>query len=273
MGRRLAITTVLISLCVVGTAGATRVVTGSPNRYAATVAVTGGAGSRQRPVAVAVSQTLDVVNVRAADVPAPLLEVSSRIYGLRIPFARRFPVCTPAMIVADHGNGGRWNGVCPKRSLVASGRVYAALTSPATGLAGPGIPCHLRLWGYNDGPGRLTFFLTAPPLLCHGLATGDAAPWEATYRQAGRYLISEVRAPADVSYDAGRVGLFGSVDRESLDFRRTSISAGGRLYPFIESTGCPGHGRAYAITFTSTSSATGSPASSPATLRGRMGCG
>lgn len=272
MKRRLGAITALVCLCLAGAAYAAGPVTGGPNTYTGAFTVAGGAGSMAKPVPVAMSETLGMASTTPSNVGAPLVDIKTTTYGVRAPNARFFPTCTVAKISGNNGNNGKWNNVCPKGSLVATGFVDAALTSPASNLAGPGAPCHLGLWVYNGGPGKLTFFFTTTPAQCDGLTTGDAAPWLGTVHQAGKYLVTDVPEPADVSYNAGNVGLFGSLQKEVLHFRRMTVKKGKKIYPYIESFGCLKRTRPYTITYTATESNTGSPTVGSATVRGKAGC-
>ncbi len=272
MKRRLVAITAIACLGVAGVAYGAGPVTAGPNSYSGEFAVSGAAGTVKKPVAVAMTETLGMTSTTAGNVGAPLTEIKTTTYGLRAPYAKYFPRCTVGRISANNGNNGKWNAVCPKGSLVARGTVNAALVSPAANLAGPGAPCHLGLWVYNGGPGKLTFFFTTTPQQCAGNATGAAAPWQGTIRQAGKYLITDVPEPADVSYNAANVGLFGSLQSEVLKFTRLTVKRGKKVYPYIESVGCRKHTRPYTITYTATESPTGSPTVGSGTVSGTANC-
>jgi hypothetical protein len=272
MRRRVLAATVVVCLCGAGAAYAAGPVTGAPNSYTAGFAVSGAAGSAARPAPAALTETLGMSNTNPSDVGAPLVDIKTTTYGVKAPNARFFPTCSVAKISANNGNGGKWNAVCPKGSLVASGTVTAALTSPSANLAGPGAPCALGLWVYNGGPGKLVFFFTTSPAQCDGLTTGDAAPWVGTVSEAGKYLVTDVPEPPDVSYTAGNIGLFGSLQSEVLHFRKMTVTKNGKVYPFIESIGCTKHSRPYSASFTATESNGGSPTLGQATVKGTAKC-
>jgi hypothetical protein len=273
MRRKLGAITALACLFAAGAAYAAGPVTGGPNSYTGNFAVAGGAGSAARPVAAALSETLGMSSTTSSNVGAPLVNIKTTTYGVKAPNAKYFPTCTTGKISGNNGNGGKWNAVCPKGSLVATGTVKAVLTSPSKNLAGPGAPCSLGLWVYNAGPGKLTFFFTTTPAKCDGLTTGDAAPWTGTVTQAGKYLDTNVPEPPDVSYNAGNIGLFGSLESEVLHFKKMTVKKGGKVYPFIESIGCTKHSRPFSIAYTATTS--NSPSSgneSGAMVKGTAGC-
>jgi hypothetical protein len=264
---------VLLCLCGAGSAfAASGSVSSPPNSYTGNFAVAGGVGSTARPAAVAMSETLGMSSTTQGNVGAPLVNIKTTTYGVKAPNAGMFPKCTVARISANNGNNGKWNAVCPKGSLVATGSVTAALTSPTSNLAGPGAPCHLGLWVYNGGPGKLTFFFTTTPAQCDGLTTGDAAPWQGTVSEAGKYLVTNVPEPADVSYNAGNIGLFGSLESEVLHFKKMTVKKGKKTYPYMESIGCTKRSRPFTVTYSATQSNSGAPTEAVGTVKGRAGC-
>ena len=271
MKRRLGMMTAVLCLFGAGAAYAAGPVTGGPNTYSGSFTVTGAPGSVAKPTAVAMVESLQMSSTTAGNVGAPLTEIKTTTYGVKAPFAAMFPRCTAATINAN-GNSGKWDGVCPKGSLVASGPVQAALVQSS--LQGPGAACSLQLMVYNGGPGKLTFFFHVPATGpgCDGLATGAAVAWTGTVSQAGKYLVTNVPEPADVSYNAGNTGLFGSLQTEVLHFKRMTVKKGKKVYPFIESIGCTRHARPYTITYTATQSTTGSPTVGSATVKGAAKC-
>jgi hypothetical protein len=273
MRHRVLATMVLLCLCGAGSAfAASASVSSPPNSYSGNFAVAGPHGSGAKPTAVALSETLGMSSTTQGNVGAPLVDIKTTTYGVKAPNARMFPTCSVAKISANNGNNGKWNAVCPKGSLVATGSVTAALTSPSANLAGPGAPCQLGLWVYNGGPGKLTFFFTTTPAQCDGLTTGDAAPWLGKVSESGKNLVTNVPEPADVSYNAGNIGLFGSLQSEVLHFKKMSVRKGRKIYPYIESTGCTKHSRPFTITYTATQSNSGSPTEAVGTVKGAAKC-
>ncbi|MDE3131612.1 MAG: hypothetical protein KGL16_10710 [Acidobacteriota bacterium] len=271
MKRRLGAITALLCLCGTGAALAAGPVTGGPNTYTGSFSVAGAAGTVKRPAPVAMTQTMGMGSTTAGNVGAPLTVIRTTTYGVRAPNAKHFPTCTAAKINTN-GNSGKWNGVCPKASLVGSGTTNAVLVPSS--LKGPGTPCSLDLWVYNGGPGKLTFFFTVPTSGpgCAGLATGAAAAWTGTIFQAGKYLVTNVPEPADVSYNAGNTGLFGSLQNEVLRYHRVSVKKAGKVYPYLVSTGCTKRSRPYTLTYTATESNTGSPTVGSGTVKGTAKC-
>ena len=271
MKLRLGAITAVLCLVGAGTAYAAGPVTGGPNTYTGNFAVSGGAGTAKKPVAVGVTETLGMGSTTANNVGAPLVDIKTSLYGLKSPNAKLFPTCTANKINAN-GTSGKWNTACAKGSLIASGHISAALVSPTVNLVGPGAPCSLGVSVYNSGPGKMTFFLTTTPSLCDGNQTGSAAAWTAKVYQAGANLVIDDPEPADVSYNAGGLGLFGSLQSETLNFKKLSVKKAGKVYPFIESTGCKSHARPFTIAYTATESTSGSPTVGTGTVTGSANC-
>ncbi|MGH2862705.1 MAG: hypothetical protein ACRDLT_14555 [Solirubrobacteraceae bacterium] len=275
MRKRLGAVTALICLIAAGAAGAAYAagpVTGGPNTYTGAMSVAGGAGTRAKPATVALTENYGMGSTTSGNVGAPLVVIKSRMYGLAAPNAKYFATCTANKINQGNGNNGKWNGVCPKASLVGRGTVLATLTSPTVNLAGPGASCNLVLWVYNGGPGKLTYFFTTTPARCDGLQTGAAAAWTGTVSQAGKYLVTNTPEPPDVSYNAGNVGLFGSLVSEVVKFKKATVKHAGKTLPFIESIGCSKHARPFTITYTATDSNSGSPTVGSGTVSGSARC-
>ena len=272
MKRKLGAITAVLCLAGAGAAYAAGPVTVGPNTYTGNFSVVGGAGSVAKPKAVAMTETLGMTGATAGNVGAPLVDIKTTTYGVKSPNGKYFPRCTASLINGQGGSTQKWNAVCPKGSLVASGTVTAALTSPTANLAGPGSPCQLGLWVYNAGPGQETFFFTTSPSQCAGLETGAAAAWTSKVSQQGKYLVTNTPEPADVSYNAGNVGLFGSLESETLHFKRLTVKHAGKVYPYLESIGCTKHARPFTITYTATDSNSGSPTVGSATVKGTAKC-
>lgn len=253
MRRKLVAITALLCLFAAGAAYAAGRVSAPPNTYTGNFVVSGAPGSPARPVPVSLVEILGMGSSTSGKVGAPLVKIRTTTYGLKVN-GRYFPQCTAEQINGANGHSGRWNAVCSKGSLVASGRVQAALTSPSAGLAGPGAPCSLGLSVYNGGAGKLTFFFTIAAGQCDSLTTGAAAAWTGTVTEAGRTLVTNVPEPADVSYDAGHLNLFGSLQTETLTFKKRTVKRAGKLIPFFASIGCRKDRRAFSVTYTATTS-------------------
>ncbi|HEX3805097.1 MAG TPA: hypothetical protein VHV75_19890 [Solirubrobacteraceae bacterium] len=272
MRRKLVAVTAFLCLFAAGAAYAAEPVTGGPNTYTGSYTAH-GKGSAAKPVPVSMVEQLGMGSTTSGNVGAPLVDIKSTVTGVKN-YAQYFPKCTAGQINGSGASSGKWNAVCPKGSLIASGTVQAALVSSSANLAGPGSPCLLHLWGYNGGVGKVTFFFTTNPAQCDGLSTGAAAAWTGTSKQSGSKWINDVPEPADVSYNAGNLNgsLFGSLQSETLNWKKVTVKHGGKTYPYLASIGCKGS-RSYSIKYTATTSATVSAASSSSgTVTGKSGC-
>jgi hypothetical protein len=272
MRRKLLAITALLSLLAAGAAygaAATPVPdNGNINTYTGAYDVSHGAGTVKKPVAVSMVEHLGMASVTAGNAGAPLTDIKSTIYGLKSN-GQYFPKCTVKMI---NGNTTKWNAVCPKGSLVASGNVSSVLVN-STLAQSAATPCNLKLWVYNAGPGQLAYFFTVPgPTSCSGLATGAAAAYSGSVKQAGKNLINDVKEPADISTSAGNIsGTFGSLVSEKLTWKKLTVKVNGKVYPYLGSTGCKAGKRPYAIKYTATTSSSLQPQYS-ATVTGTPGC-
>jgi hypothetical protein len=253
MRRKLVVTTALLCLFTAGAAYAAGPVSAPPNTYTGNFVVPNATGSPAKPVPASLVETLSMGSITSGKVGAPLVNIRTTTYGLKAN-GQYFPKCIPNQINEDNGHNGKWNAVCAKGSLVASGHVQAALTSPSADLAGPGAPCSLGLWVYNGGAGKLTFFFTTAPEQCDGLTTGAATAWTGTVADVGKTLVTNVPEAADVSYDAGNIHLFGSLETEKLTFKQQTVRHAGKLVPFFASIGCQKGARPFSVTYTATTS-------------------
>jgi hypothetical protein len=269
--RKLLAMTAFLCLLAAGTAYAT--VSAPPNTYGGSYTVVGAKGSGNKPVPVAMVEKLVMGSTTSGNVGAPLTEINSTVAGLKS-YAGYFPKCTAGTINTENGHNGKWNAVCPKRALVASGTTTAALVSSSGNLQGPGAPCFLHLWVYNGGAGKVTYFFTiANPTDCDGLTTGAAIAWTGSIKQAGSKLVNDVPEPPDVSTNAGNLNsLFGSLESETLNWKKVTAQHAGRTYGYLMSTGCKGS-RAFSIKYTATTSLSPSPANeSSGTVKGSGKC-
>lgn len=271
MRRKLVAITAFLCLFAAGAAYAAGPVTGGPNTYGGSYTAH-GKGTAAKPAAVSVTEQLQMGSTTSGNVGAPLVEIKSTVAGITSN-AKYFPKCTAGQINGSGASSGKWNAVCPKGSLVASGTVHAALVSSSANLAGPGSACSLKLWGYNGGVGKVTFFFTTSPAVCDGLSTGAAAAWSGNVSGAGGKWITDVPEPADVSYNAGNLGsLFGSLQSETLNWKNVTVKHAGKVYPYLASTGCKGS-RVYSIKYTATTTTSPSAANESAgTVTGKSGC-
>jgi hypothetical protein len=233
------------------------------NKYTASVTAKAG-GSAKKPAATSVTEKFTVKNVTSGQNAYPVTNIKTTLAGVKVENAKAYPTCSSKQISAA-GNGKGWNKVCNSKSEVASGPVNATIytandTSPSADVI---KSCNLTVHVYNDGSGKLTFFLTTTGNSCGGLATGVAAPWTATYKESGSSMVLNTPLPPDVSTDAGHIG-WSAINRETLNFKKLDT----KNKPLIASTGCKAGKRAYAMAFTAS---TGKSKISK-TVSGKAGC-
>jgi hypothetical protein len=204
-------------------------------------------GTVQEPVALGFVEKLSAGPVPTASANAdPLTDIKVTLPRVRFN-ARGFPVCTIATITAAGTDSG-----CPPGALLASGPVRSALWSPAEPTQA-GTPCGPILDVWNAGSGKVVDFLQIPAgHTCADLQPGSVPPWTGTLRESGTTLVYDTPLPPSVSTDVGGLGLFFSLERETITFRRLSAEVGDRSVPFFASVGCVSGRRPYTVSFTAT---------------------
>ena len=81
-----------------------------------------------------------------------------------------------------------------------------------------------------------------------------------------------MKEPADISTSAGNLpSTFASLVSETLNWKKLTVKQGGKVYPYLESTGCKSGKRPFAIKYTATTSSSLQPKYS-ATVLGTPGC-
>jgi hypothetical protein len=211
----------------------------SLNTYTGSAVTAKGAGTAKKPVALTVTEKLSAKPVSGANA-FPLTDIKLTLAGAKLT-TKGFATCSASTV-----NSAQTDAGCPKASLVASGDVSAALWSPKGGTA---IPCDPVLDVWNAGGGKLTYFFKIPAgHSCAGLATGAVAAWTGTIKQSGSKVIDDTPLPPPVSTNAGGLGLFSSLEAETLKF--TKLTKGSTA--FLAGTGCTKGSRAYSLAFTAT---------------------
>jgi hypothetical protein len=206
------------------------------------------AGSKSKPSAVAFTENLGAKGLEG-NRAAPLVDIKTTIYGIRTN-AAKFPTCSASKITS---NPAKWDKVCPKKSLVATGPVNALL-GPASDLKATGSPCNPFLHVYNGGGGKLVFFfvIIPPKYTCATLQTGASAPYIGHVKQVGNNLVTDVPLPPDVSTKAGNLtGVYGSLIKEALTFKKVTTKVKGKTVGYNESFGCKNGKRPYIVQYTS----------------------
>ncbi len=217
------------------------------------------AGTPAKPVPAGFVELFGANNGTAGLAAAPITDIKLKMYGLKVDTSKTdFPTCSYALISKNYG------ATCPAKSLVAEGPVTAVLGPtnlmpiypPATGANA--ILCHTLLKVWNAGGGKVTELTTidAAHGTCGGLQTGAAAPYPVTFKNDGNYLLQNAPLPADVSTDAGNLGLYSSITLNDLTWFKLTAKVKGKTVAFLSSVGCDKGKRPYSMTYTATNGTT-----------------
>ncbi len=239
--------TVLVALVCAAAAWAAT----DPNSYSGSTTVTPNkAGSAKKPVPVGWSQTINVKSSESGYDAAPLKDIKTTIYGLKVDTSLA-STCSSSKIESSGGTG------CPSKSLVATGTVTSRLgrsdRNPTySENCGP-----LTLNVYNGGKNYVWFFFIVPSVTaCPGAHTGSAAPYKATFSRSGKNMVLNVPLPADVSTNAANLGLYASLTHEQLTWKTISGKSKGKKVGYFETVGCKAGKRPYKVTYTDTTNGT-----------------
>jgi hypothetical protein len=249
--RTIIVTAALAALLVAGVASATTPLTGPAiNKYTANITVSPkAAGSASAPSPVSFLEKLTAKNANSALNAGPLTDIDLKIYGLVTNY-KDFKTCSDATIKADFSDAS-----CPKAALVGQGPISAILGQKNLSPSGS-FKCDPRLDLWNGGRGEIVeFFVTTltpgSKYYCNGIKTGQVAPYVATVKQSGKYLIQNTPLPAAQSTNV--VGsLYGSLVLENLTWLKTTVKVDGKPVPYIASVACKASKRPWSVTFTAT---------------------
>jgi hypothetical protein len=105
---------------------------------------------------------------------------------------------------------------------------------------------------YNGGQGKLVFFfVTKSATDCAGLVTGQTAPYDATVKRQGGFLVIDVPLPPDVSTKvANQPNFYGSLIKQDLTFFKMTRNVHGKSHVYQGSIACKHGKRPYSVTFT-----------------------
>jgi hypothetical protein len=223
----------------------------------------GKAGTKAKPAPLSFTQKFALTSAQAGSLTGILSNVKTEISGVKVD-AAGFKTCTTSQI--NNPNNSKFDAICPKSALVASGSIKAQLGTAAQ-WAPTGLTCNPVLDVWNAGPGKLSFFFrTTASAQCLGgtITTGAVPAFTATYKQVGSNLLVNIPVPADVT-NPGKGPYFVAVTSEYLTWHSTSNSKGTHD---ITSTGCKGH-RHFSYTF---SAHTPSGQSETKSIKGEASC-
>jgi hypothetical protein len=201
-------------------------------------------GTPAKPSPASFRELFSATNVSAGLDAAPLIDIKLKMYGMRVDW-KDFPTCSLAQVTAHYG------ATCPAKSLVSSGPITAILGPPNLAPQNT-INCNPLLEVWNAGGGKVVELTTiSPSLTCGGLQTGAAAPYVVTFSQSGNWLLQDAPLPADVSTNAGNLGLYSSITQNDLTWGATR-RVKGKTVSFLSSIGCMHGKRPYSMRFTAT---------------------
>jgi hypothetical protein len=256
-------TTVFAVIALIALIGAGVAAAASFNTYSAKITTSlARPGTAKAPVPLGMVQKLAARPAGGTANAEPLTNIKLTLPKVTFNEAG-FPVCTAATI-----DRARKDAHCPKGAKVASGPVTAALWNPRTPNA-PGAPCDPVLDIWNAGHAKLTYFFTiSAGHSCAGLQTGAVQAWTGTLREVRGTLVDDTPLPPPVSTNAGNLGLFSSLESETLTFPKHTHKAGNKTVAFFASTGCVAHKHPYTVAFTATNGHT----AQTSTVSGKAGC-
>jgi hypothetical protein len=206
-----------------------------------------GVGTSKKPIGITFKQALQATNVDSSKAAAVLINIKTRIYGLKND-SKDFPSCTAAQITTRKADA-----FCPKQSKAAAGLVNA-LIGDSTLSQSSRLHCNPNLDVFNGGGNKLVFFFTTHSATqCAGLTTGSTAPYVGTISYQGKYQVTNIPLPPDVSTKvAGHANLYGSLVHEQLSWFKYSKTVKGKKVYSLSSIGCLHGKRPWSVTFTAT---------------------
>lgn len=276
MRRTVIAITAVLCLAFTASALAGGIVTVAPtstnNGYQANFKISGGT---KKNVGVTVTETLGTTAPTGWGRPYPLADILTKVSGLASPYGKYFPKCTVAEINNAGNSNGTWNSACPKGSQVAVGTVVSTIGDSTAGNGTTPDPtltatplvatCTLGLHVYNAGGDNLAYFFTVSNNECGALGTGAALAYPGTALVKGGLLVNNVPEDANISFNAGGTGDWGSLISETLVWSAT-VKHAGKTYPFLVSTGCTkAKTHTWTAAYTATD-ATGNASTAPTTI-------
>jgi hypothetical protein len=236
--------TIITALCML--VGATAAYA-ALNTYSSAISFSKGAGSKKKPVPVSFVQTYGASNADSSKAAAVLIDIKTSIYGL-VADGKDFPTCSPSKMVTQKSDS-----FCPKKSKFATGTVNALLGDPTLSKSNR-VPCNPGIDVFNGGAGKLWFFFTAHSATqCAGLTTGQTAPYPGTVKQQGKFEVTDVPLPPDVSTKVANVkNFYGSLIKEVLHWAKITTTVKGKTVGANVSVACLNGKRPYKVAFTAT---------------------
>jgi hypothetical protein len=213
------------------------------NSYTAKVTVSPAKpGTKAKPVAIGYTEDLTAAGTNG-NRTALLEDIKTTLSGTKLTL-KGVPTCSLSSIATAKNDTG-----CPKGALLAHGYIHAIVGS-ATDFKAPAEPCNPGLDVWNSGGGKLTyFFVDTAAHNCDalGLKTGSTGPYPATYKQQGSKVVVDSPIPSFVNRP---LGLAGSLELEHLKWLNLKTKVNGEKVGVLQSVGCTGANRNYAVSFT-----------------------
>ena len=115
-------------------------------------------------------------------------------------------------------------------------------------------PCNPNLDVFNGGKGKLWFFFTVHSATqCGTLKTGQTAPYVGRVTQQGKYQLTKVHLPPDVSSKVANIpGVYGSLSKEVLTWYKLTTKVKGKTVGNNASVGCLHGKRPWSVQFIAT---------------------
>jgi hypothetical protein len=239
---------VITALCLFVGAGAAFAATQSNNYKGTGFSFSGGAGSAKKPAPVGFKETLKATNNDSSKAAAVLTDINVKIYGLKSQ-AKFFPTCSASKMVALKSDS-----FCPKKSKFATGLVNSLLGNPTLAKSNR-TKCNPNLDVFNaNGKGKLWFFFTTHSASqCAGLTTGATAPYPGFVSQQGKYQLTRVHLPPDVSTKVANIpNFYGSLIKETLNWFKVTTKVHGKTVGDNMSVGCLHGKRPWSVQFIAT---------------------
>jgi hypothetical protein len=252
------------ALCLLVGAGAAFAAT-SDNVYTGTkFSFTKPSGTAKKPVPIGFVETLQAKNKDSSKAAAVLTKIVVKIYGLKAN-AKPFPTCSNTKMEALKSDS-----FCPKKSKFASGLVHSLLGNPSLAMSSR-IKCDPNLDVFNAGHNKLWFFFTTHSALqCAGLTTGQTKPYPGYITQQGKYEVTTVPLPSDVStMVANQKNFYGSLIKEKLNWFKVTTKHKGKTVGNNMSIGCLHGKRPWSGTYTDTTNGSNKQV---ATIKGSVKC-
>lgn len=236
---------IITALCLFG--GATAAYAASAiNDYSGTKQTfSRGVGTAKKPVGVGFVQDLRAKNLDSSKAAFVLVDITTKIYGLKSN-AAKFPTCSDKKM-----SSLKSDSFCPKGSKFATGHVNSLIGDSTLAMSSR-FQCNPGLDVFHAGGNKLWFFFTTSlKNACGPLHTGDTAPYPGFITQQGKWQVTDVPLPPDISTRvAGHSNLYGSLSREVLTWAKLSTKVKGKTVFANESIGCQKGKRPWEIDFT-----------------------